>query len=130
MIDAINGVKITGDELLQVVKAAHETHEAQEGGEDLDMIGLFGAMKVFPGNQEKIKAIMLRLQAMSEILRQDELSTLVFASDSEEEAHLANQAIFTAAAELPLEMIDGKVQFAKESFRGRILELLKPKGSA
>ena len=125
-INALNTVVLKEDELFKVID---DYKRFRDLGICPQMTGVISEIKVCEETPEKAKAILLRLQALSEIIEDDVLRDWILADGISVMPTIAHKALVSAAAEHPLSIINGDITFEKESFLRKILELAEPEGS-
>lgn len=124
MLDELNAIRLTQKDVLRVVKRAAKEHV--KGGDNTDL-AICTSVIVFEKHPEKGKAVYFRLQALARLMKQDSLKGWTI-TGAEEDGTFANGAVFAAAAEQPLMLVDGDVSFERESFLKRVLELAESQG--
>ena len=125
-INDLNAVVLKEEELFEVIDAYRRTRGI---GLRRAMKSVISEKKVYEETPDKAEAILFRLQALSMMMENNELSHWVLDEGTSVMPAIANRALVSAAAEHPLSLIDGDIAFEKESFLRRILELAEPEGS-
>jgi len=125
-IHDLNAVALKEEELFKVID---DYNRFRDLGICPQMTGVIAETKVCEETPEKAKAILLRLQALSEIIEDDALKDWILADGIGVMPIIAHKAVVSAAADHPLSIINGDITFEKESFLRKILELAEPEGS-
>jgi hypothetical protein len=126
LVNDLNAVVLKEEELFKVINDANRAHEI---GICPIMTGRIAEKKLYEETPDKAKAILIRLQALSAIIKNDELKNWLLADAIRVVPTIAHRALVSAAADHPLSIINGDIAFDKESFLRRILELAEPEGS-
>ena len=93
------------------------------------MTGWIAKKKLCEETPDKAEAILIRLQALSIMIENDELKNWLLTEDARVMPAIAHKALVSAAAAHPLSMINGDIIFEKESFLQMTLELAETAGS-
>jgi hypothetical protein len=117
MMSRVNATPISTDELTSVVQEV-----GQSEPEDRDWHGhTLAAIRLYPNDPDKVKAIIFRLEALARLLVNEGAPgwTLSLPDGSD----LTQEAVFAAAAVQPLIEQQGEVAFDRETFLEKVLEL-------
>ena len=124
-LDALNAIELNEEELFEVIDKVGLIHEMSAKSLATGWIAQKELCEKVP---DKAKAILARLQALSLMMENAELKRWLLA-DGTSFMPAAHKALMSATANHPLSIIDGNIEFEKESFLQRILELVEPIGS-
>jgi hypothetical protein len=118
MIAECNSVPILSEDLTRVVEEVDTSSP-----ETRDMVGhAITAVRLFNGDPDRVQAIMFRLEALVNLLLQEE-SVTAWTITLPDGSVLTSEPIFGAAATQPLIESKGEVAFDRESFLAKVLEL-------
>jgi hypothetical protein len=123
-LDNLNSAQVTKKDIIRVLDAANKAHTE---GHEADMLGPYTTTKLFRKNPQKAQSIYFRMQALAEMLENNELPgwTLEKLKDG---SIPAEDAVFAAVAEHHLTIIEDQFTFERKSFLERILVLAEPEG--
>jgi hypothetical protein len=124
-LDTLNAIELNEDELFEVI---NKVGLVTEPGASSLTKGWIAQKELCEKVPERTKAIMTRLHALSSMMENDELKRWLLA-DGTSLMPAAHKALISATANHPLSIINGNIEFEKESFLQRILELVEPVGS-
>jgi len=127
LVKSLNSIELKEEELLRVID---EYTTARDIGVCPAAMGRIAEKRLFEECPDKANAILIRLQALAALIRDDELKHWLLEDGVCVMPAIANRALVSAAAEHPLAIVNGDITFEKESFLRRILELAEPVGSA
>ncbi len=120
LVRNLNAVKLNEEELFDAIGLATD---AYDNGDCHLMTGAITTVQLYAHAPEKAKAIIFRLQALSLLIEDNELSNWIRMDETCFATPMAKRALISAAAEHPLALIDGDILFEKESFLRKVLEL-------
>jgi len=126
LIEDLNSVLLKEEELFKVID---DYRQARDAGMCSVVTGRIAEKTLSSENPGKAKAILCRLQALSQMIENRDLNNWLFSDGICVMPSIANKALVSAAAVHPLSVIDGGIKFEKESFLARILELVETEGS-
>ena len=125
-IEDLNSVLLKEEELFKIID---EYRRARDAGMCSMVTGRIAEKTLASENPEKARAILCRLQALSQMIEDRDLKHWLLSEGICVMPSIANKALVSAAAAHPLSLIDGDIKFEKESFLRRILELAETEGS-
>ncbi len=126
MLEKLNSVIVTGEELHQVLDESDKLHDdgLAENGD-----GIYLIVRLFSGQPERAQAIYFRMTALAKIIENQKAPGWVLPS-YKDGAVLANYELIETAATFPLSEIDGDIGFEISGFLSKALELAEAEGSA
>jgi hypothetical protein len=118
LVERLNKTTVTKKEILEIVeKSEHHDDERKN---------FFGHIQTLvalhQGDQEKVSAIMFRMEALAKLIQGEGIPGWT-ESEAPDGSVLTQESVFAAAAVHPLIEKDGDVEFDRESFLLRVLEL-------
>ena len=117
MIERLNRTHVTVDEILEVVGAVQSRKK-----DDMDWEGrVFTIMRLYPGDPDKAQSLLFRIEALARLIDRegDTGWTLRLPSG----AINTQESVFKAAGLEPLMRIGNELEFERESFFKKVLEL-------
>jgi hypothetical protein len=125
-VDDLNAIMLKEGELFKVINDARWAHEI---GMCSLMTGRLAVKKLYDEIPGKANAILARLEALSIMMKNDELKSWLLSDEISVMPAIAHKALVSAAAVHPLSIINGDITFEKESFLRKILEVSETLGS-
>ncbi len=126
MLAELNAVHVKPRDVVRLVKAVTKRHV--KGGDNTELAQITSVI-IFQNRPDVGRAVYFRLEALARLMDQHGLKGWTMKGD-EDAAEFVNGVVFTAVAQEPLVIIDGKIAFERESFLKRILKLAEPEGMA
>ncbi len=121
MLRDINATKFTGAELMGFAKEVHRLD-----AEDRDFEGrAIIAIQFFGGDSKRVMSALFRMEALARIISQARLEGWVKPSQ-EKGMFLTNTALFDAAGQVPLRIIENRFEFSRATLLKKVFQIAKP----
>ena len=125
LIEKLNSVVVTVDELTDVLNESDRRHDA---GKAEDGDGIYLIVGMFADQPERAQAIYFRMEALARIIKQRDARGWTMPSHKSG-AVLTKHELIEAAAIYPLSEIDGGIGFEIFGFLSKALEFAETEGS-
>jgi len=125
MIERLNSVVVTSEELSKVLDEADKLHKS---GNDEPGGGLYLIASMFKGQPLRAQAIYFRMESLAKIIGNKSVPGWTLEKD-ENGAVVTRQELIDVSAVFPLSEVDGDIGFEENGFLSKALELAESEGT-
>jgi hypothetical protein len=120
MLRRINSTKFKGHELMEF---ANEVHRLKP--KDRDFEGrIVVAIQFFDGDSKRVMSALFRMEALAQIISQGRLEGWTKPGDKKGMT-LTNAALFDAAGQVPLRVINNRLEFSRATLLKKVFQIAK-----
>jgi hypothetical protein len=120
MLKRINATRFTGAELMEFANEVHRLKPI-----DCDFEGrTIAAIQFFDGDSNRVMSALFRMEALARIISQARLEGWIKPSQ-EKGMFLTNTALFDAAGQVPLRIIENRFEFSRATLLKKVFQVAK-----
>jgi hypothetical protein len=120
MLRRINSTKFAGSELMEF---ADEVHRLKPEHQDFEGRA-FTALRFFKGDSDRVMSGMFRMEALARVASQGRLEGWT-KPGGEKGVILTNTALFEAAGQVPLRIIENRFEFSRATLLKKAFQIAK-----